>query len=386
MSYEKALQYYHRIKEKRRLLRKEGRNSEHLYATFPLESIYHNTLSNLPAEILHIIAEYLPVSSRAILSLCSKEIRLRLGPKYHEANIQKTLESCTRPDSPIQNFTKMYWTYQQMYWSCYGPPKLPEFKMFLFLLARDSPNSIFCFRCGRLHSPRRSDKVQNWLPWSWSNCESFDGSLMQMYYGPHFHFEGSQLAMQQHRCGLIPTKQLKHITKFSSLKKSFLPRSVSPDLKTLRSLEARIVSNRLLVKTIRKKYFRPGVSQSFVDTTAVRLYICPHLVEHQGSIRNITNCCLIQKGPYTKESESDGHLISQCTHCLTELQVEVSGAKGKFVDTRSLIVTVWQDFGSLDHPADPDWYSHLDTINSPAVVAFNIGSIRKAFENASSLK
>ncbi|TQS38768.1 hypothetical protein Golomagni_00718 [Golovinomyces magnicellulatus] len=334
-----------------------------------LEPTGNGFLCNLPLDILHIIARYLSPSSLAILTLCSKVIRYKLGARYHKEDIKDTIESCADKCPPLQYFLKMYWTYQQMYWSSRLPPKLPEFKMFLYLIARDSSSQIFCFRCGKIHSPNRSDEFNLWRPWSWKNCGSFDGSLMQMYYGRHFHFEGAQLAMQQYRRGIYPKKQLRKLSKISGfIRKPLLSES---DLRTLCSLQ-----------TVRKRNCTTEVSNSIFDINSRRLYICPHLMEHQCSIIYTENPSIVQDGLHRDKLQTDATALSRCSHCFTEVHMKVFETKKGYVNSRTVIVTVWQDFGTLSHPDDPDWYSHLDTFNSSTIVQFPLGSIRKTFEFA----
>ncbi|RKF62844.1 hypothetical protein GcM3_144010 [Golovinomyces cichoracearum] len=346
-----------------------------------LEFTGNGFLCSLPLDILHIIAGYLSPSSLAILTLCSKVIRYKLGARYHKEDIKDTIEHCADKCPPLQYFLKMYWTYQQMYWSSQLPPKLPEFKMFLYLIARDSSSQIFCFRCGKIHSPDRSDKINLWWPWSWKNCGSFDGSLMQIYYGRHFHFEGAQLAMQQYRRGTYPKNQLKKLSKISV----FIGKPLLSDseLRKLCSLQARIISNRLYVKTVRKRNCTTEASNSIFDTISRRLYICPHLMEHQCSIIDTANFGIVQDGPHIDKIQTDDTALSRCSHCFTEVHMKVFEIKKRYVSSRTVIVTIWQDFGTLSHPADPDWYSHLDTITSSTLVQFPPGSIRKTFESAS---
>lgn len=331
-------------------------------------------LCNLPLDILHIIARYLSPSSLAILTLCSKVIRYKLGVRYHKEDIKDTIESCADKCPPLQYFLKMYWSTRL-------PPKLPEFKMFLFLIARDSSSQIFCFRCGKIHSPKRSDQINLWRPWSWKNCGSFDGSLMQMYYGRHFHFEGAQLAMQQYRRGIYPKKQLRKLSQISHfIRKPLLSDS---DLRTLCSLQVKIISNRLYVKTVRKRNCSTEASNNIFDVNSRRLYICPHLMEHQCSIIDTANFSIVQDGLHRDRLQTDATTLSRCSYCFTETHMKVFETKKRYVNSRTVIVTIWQDFGTLSHPADPDWYSHLDTFNSSTLVQFPLGSIRKTFEFAS---
>ncbi|CAD6500153.1 BgTH12-04256 [Blumeria graminis f. sp. triticale] len=337
-----------------------------------IELVGNGALSSLPAEIIQKVAKYLPSSSVAVLSLASKAIRYKLGAKYLRTEIKEPIDSCISYASPLQYLITVYWAYQRISWNHHEPPKLPELKMFLFLLARDSPSKIFCFRCGYLHSPKRSDQAQRWWPWSWKNCLTFNGSIIQMYYGRHFHFEGAQLAMQQYRRGISPKKELRRLTDHSRI--SELDSGSSSGLRTLRSLDARIARNRLYVRVVREAYVS-DLTENVVSASIGQLYVCPHLTG-----RDPLSCRLVKSWVHMDFCKSPADY--QCAFCRTEMQVEIKAPKRLLAKRYSIVIRVWQDFGTLYHPADLDWYSHLDTFESSTPVEFPVGGIRKAFEYA----
>lgn len=344
-----------------------------------LQVVGNGPLCSLPTEILLIIAKYLQPSSLAILTLCSKVLRYKLGAKYHKADIRNSVESFAHKYPPIQYFLKIYWTYHQNAWTPSLMPNLPELKMFLYLLARDSTSEIFCFRCERQHSPNKSDWVTPWRPWSWSNCESLDGHYLRYYYGRYFHFERAQLAMQKYRRGISPRKEIKRLTDLSSIPNS--SSGMWPDMRTLRSIEAKIISNRLYVKAVRKRIYSMESSETVYEKIRRRLYICPHLLEIECHVRNIVDGCSVHDGPHDNQDKIDASTLSQCRYCLTEVRLDVMETRKLFTGIRSIIVTTWQDFGNLSHPSNSDWIAHLATEIPYSVVKFPLGSIRKTFES-----
>lgn len=347
----------------------------------PLEITGNGPLCSLPPEILVLIAQHLPPSSLAILTLCSKALRYKLGAKYNKADIKNTMESFAHKYPPVQYFLKIYWTYHQNAWTPSLTPNLPELKMFLYLLARDSTSEIFCFRCERQHSPNKSDWVTPWRPWSWGNCESLDGHYLRYYYGRYFHFERAQLAMQKHRRGISPKKEIKRLTDLSSIPNS--SSGMWPDMRTLRSVEAKIISNRLYIKAVRTRDCTDETSGTSYEKIRRRLYICPHLLEIECIVRNIIDGCSVRDGPHQDESKIDASTLSQCKYCLTEMRLEFLESKKLFSNSRRIVVTTWQDFGNLSHPSNSDWVAHLATEVPYSVVKFPLGSIRNAFEGTS---
>jgi hypothetical protein len=98
------------------------------------------TLADLPAEMLLDITEYLPTSSAAALTICSRICLQKIGTRHlEEINKGTTDPWFFSTDTP--------------------PPLTPqqaERDTFLAFLDRDLIDQIYCYYCKKIHDPKKT--------------------------------------------------------------------------------------------------------------------------------------------------------------------------------------------------------------------------------------
>ncbi|PMD29796.1 hypothetical protein L207DRAFT_593117 [Hyaloscypha variabilis F] len=106
--------------------------------------VQRQTLSGVPVELLLRIADFLPPSSQAVLSLVNKTIFQKFGnqflyPLYNTPRPQPIIEMSLR--SPVKICDT-------------------EWEKCQILLDRDSKNTIYCFYCKEIHTPSQTEIVE----------------------------------------------------------------------------------------------------------------------------------------------------------------------------------------------------------------------------------
>ncbi|TGO17370.1 hypothetical protein BTUL_0018g00370 [Botrytis tulipae] len=287
-------------------------------------------LLGIPAEIIKMIAEFLPGKSAACLTLCSRSMKETLGDRYLIA---------MRIPYKLFNFS-------------------PRVEItFVELLARDLPQHFACFECDRIHQARTikwPNNTEDHL-----GCETCTRRRHNIYclkFSSPFeiHFAQVYLAAKQHRTGIdleFPLEAFRH---------QEVTHNRLRNVTTVLSVDARFVSNELVLRSQTWDF----VTLSPKDRDAEILAY--------GGIT--TRVC--------KHSERDGagyFTLSRCHYCRMHFT-----ASQKYYGTGTVfIITRWINLGAGLDPKDHKWQSHISReglFRTQPVV-----SIKEAFENQEGL-
>jgi hypothetical protein len=312
-----------------------------------------STLPTLPLELLLHVVHYLPLSSVALLALCSKLLWIKLGSKYFEqlkkGKHQLNIRFVQRP-----TFTKIQ----------------EQRSMFLSLLERDMDEMIFFYFCQKLHKSNNSPLHQR----EGTTCLAVDSAWPDGYHGATF--SRLYFAMRCYRKGL----DISH-----TLDSLLLTLTEYGDNWTRQmSFAARVVSKSLYLRT-QHWILLPSKRPLELPTSFHWWKLCYHVRTIQGAgpekyplVQSLQNrFCEYQQ--FGTDAMHWTHL-EQCIMCRTEFQIDIKdiGHRGTAV-----VITVWQDFGEVLTPFELTWGSHFfpfphDSLRS--IPSRTRGSLKDAFE------
>ena len=318
----------------------------------PEKAPLHGPLCDLPAEILQLVADFLPTTSAASFALCSRFTYLAIGSQHwHHLRDQ-----------------------------AHGEEK----RQFLSILERDLPTFVHCHRCNQLHRrmeyerPRRPSGLAILHVPAMKPCIRRDRIRMVWVFDYDLHFHFCQLVMRAYRYGPqygIPLGALTHISTQSrqrSASQVFVSARIAP------------ASGELILR-IRYRILMQS-EMHLKDLQWYRVYICPHLigVRHHSRLSALLRCKMShvndRKCPVCS-------VLIQCHHCATECLVETEdfGDLGLIV-----MITAWKNLGSCKTPTDRMWrdqaYDSQERLPLvEPVYHTHPGSINASFEQPGSL-
>jgi hypothetical protein len=315
--------------------------------SFPASRATTNTdaprLSNLPPELIILIASLLSTQSAACLSLCNRAMSQILGPNI---------------------------------WRCLNLQD-PEMRAsFLSDLSKDLPQYFVCYLCVKLHassaiqSPRTTPKT---LTRCVSEQHAFEHCSQS---GLLLRFPHIQLAMKRHYHGPSHGFPLEAFQSTEVIE-SDLHRNI-----VLLSVDAQIVSNELLMRS-QQWVLLPHNRRDELITERFFHHLCHHIWALGKAGDNL---------PTLVKSRLD--LLEEQGRCCTSTAQCLKCPMDFVLDTVDLgergiagCATRWINLGAGLHPADPKWRSHLGK-PLPQGVTYEphpLGSIRSSFENQTSI-
>ncbi|THV55089.1 hypothetical protein BGAL_0014g00190 [Botrytis galanthina] len=288
-------------------------------------------LLGIPAEIIKMIAEFLPEKNAACLTLCSRSMKEVLGDRY--------LKAMHIPYKPLSFLPRAEIT-------------------FLELLARDLPQHFACFECDRIHQARTIKWPNNTK--DHLGCETCTRRRHNVYSlkleSPfRIHFAQIYLAAKQHRTGIdlgFPLQAFRH---------QEVTHSRFTNVTSVLSVDARFVSNELVLRSQTWDF----VPRSPMDRDA-------EILAYGGVTRKVC-----------KHSERDSDCFftrAQCHYCPMHF---VTKQKHHGDAGNVFIITRWINLGAGLDPKDRKWQSHIRREGlfrtQPGV------GIKKAFEDQEGL-
>jgi len=320
-----------------------------------------NQLLGMPAEILQLIARFLPASSEVALTLTCRMSLLKLG--------NRSWKEINTPSFPHAVHNKRY--------CC-----TPERETLIQLLNRDLKDLIYCYFCNILHSPSKTlSDIRNPVSQQ-RECTKVEAMRRKDFKERYLHmhddlpFSEIQAFMKRHlRFGIDCSSQLRQMSKTSTLriKKS------TYQITTL----ARVISGHLIIRSqywITTPWYKAkGAPGAPCTAETTKLKICPH------SFPNSLHNYWLGHGAGLTEKSKNGNIpcgecnsLQQCMYCTTEFQMETAkiGKRGSVI-----AITVWQDLRDCSSPYNTKW-------EEPRFVTYRRqnflpGSIKAAFEEFS---
>jgi len=311
-------------------------------------ALQNSPLGELPPELIQLIATFLPPASAATFSVSCHALNRILGPSHLlVARAQET-----------------------------------ECSDFLFALAKELPDRIFCYPCKHIHIV---DKTHKYLhPDSGrfggtSPCVKADVKC-GAYYGIHPDFSRSifDMAVKRFRLKLDSTESCQLLCR---------TRTLFADKCTQQYItDARIVAGSLFVRV---QYIIRVPSSQFSDWPE-NLYF--RICSHSGGfarLNNDTTGFALGMGEAHKYlskafeqwefSNSYVQQVRQCSKCRTDYQIDIKSFDAGGV---GVFVTKWLDLG--EGTKDPKWVQHVfdDTGHvSTQELEYELGSVKAAFES-----
>ena len=310
-----------------------------------------NMIQHLPIENLQQIADLLPVSSAAAMSLASKSLLYVLGHQY-------------------------------LYTMRGEFANEPELRKFLLLIEKDLPGYYACLDCLRLHphkasapvAPRkfhmfrRASRQLKHRP-----CKDMDAEAeAALFNDKQIDFHILHDLMQQHKAGNLDPEALQRLSTTKLKSKGRESTALH------RSVEFRIVSDQLLLQGVYR--IRTDPKQKLPAEALKRMYVCPHLrhgkessnvingklqsiVKNLNTLEPCTHCgsvhqkleCVSSDLQETRPSDDYSKLFS-CDQCPTEFEASIEPKGPSAVD---VVITRWINLGSLDSPYTPHYRSHM---------------------------
>jgi hypothetical protein len=310
-----------------------------------------SSLPSLPLEILLHVVRYLPLSSAAILTLCSKLLWSKLGTTYFEQ--LKEGKRQLDPGVKVPVFTE-----QQ-----------EHMNTFLLLLERDFDEMIFCYFCQKLHTTISHRLNQR------AKIPCLDTYTAWGYYDNGATFARLSFAMKCHRKGL----DIRHILDPLSVTLT----GYEHDWTYQQLFVARVVSGSLYLRTQHWVLLPPKRQVEF-PTSLNFWMLCCHVRVLSGSRYEYPHTRSLQSRLHEyQQFDTDAMhstCVEQCIACRTEFQIDIKDITRRGT---AVVITVWQDFGELITPFDLTWRSHLfpfplDYLRR--VPSFTRGSLKKGFE------
>ena len=301
-------------------------------------------LSNLPLELIIMIAEMASTQSAACLSLCNRAMSQILGPNI---------------------------------WRCLSLQS-PEIRAsFLYDLSKDLPQYFVCYRCVKLHA---SSAVQ-WprtIPNTLTHCLEEEPAFVHCSESRTFlRFPHIQLAMDRHYLG---TSHGFPLEAFQSTE--FMVNTLFKTLALL-SVDTEIVSNELLMRSQYWVIAPHNKRDELMSWYTLHDLLCPHIWTY-GFNENELQTLIKSRLDVLQEHGQCCTSTAQCFRCPMDFVVDVVDlGKGRI----AACFTRWINLGAGLHPTDPKWRCHLDT-SLPQGVTYEphpLGSIRSSFENQTAI-
>ncbi|MCJ1420847.1 hypothetical protein MMC32_007206 [Xylographa parallela] len=289
-------------------------------------------LYRLPPEILHLIAQFLPLGSAVALSITGHHLYCTLGAQY--IHTVRSLQ--------VENEPK-YFLHEQ------------DRRYFLCLLERDCPAYYACHECLQFHllDASRSTSARRYrLPRhqpseevSARPCQGIDLEAERLLFsGLDIHFHDIRQALLGGPTSALHATLTSHesLTAHHGAYHVFLDFRVSSDSLLLRA------SHWLLEPTLP----RSDPSGKFA------IYACPHLRHESHCVSNALSHALqatlgdLAEHRCTPSSSS----LCRCPLCPTEARVRI-----KYLPSHgaAVIITRWLDLGTGRSPYEARWRSHL---------------------------
>lgn len=327
------------------------------------------TLTDLPLELLLIIAEFLSPIDGACLSLSSRKLLGLFSEREKELLKAQPGETWIRKARPVPG----------------GGAWNDERAAFLSRLSRDFPRYFFCYTCSRLHpwemvgppgpafQPRNRIGCQDKML-ALTLCDLLEAHEYSTYYS--FHFFHVQLAMR----GFLYGPRFGISTK--SLSYTEVRLSPTPHMTTLLSVEARICpdtsSLRMRVQNM-VSVTRANASQLSLGDRFL-LGICNHVhwktvaLDGPDLVDLVSHCLEAYRSGATSAPE-----LRRCHYCTTDYKVDI---KEHGEESLALVITKWLDLGSGATPDDTRWNCHLPFFFDTSLGAHHLlGDSRSRFEN-----
>ncbi|TGO28633.1 hypothetical protein BPAE_0025g00420 [Botrytis paeoniae] len=298
----------------------------------------------LPAEIIRMIAKLLPENYAACFTLCSRSMKEILGDQY--------LKAMKNPPHQTFNF-------------------LRKVEMnFVALLAKDLPQHFACFECARIHRARTikwPNNINDHL--GCVQCtRSRQNIYCLMFLSPfEIHFPQVYLAAKQHRSGIdigFPLEAFRH---------QEVTHDQSTNVTTLLSVDARFVSNELLLRSQTWVLVPRSQKDRIIENIAhdrLSTRVCKHSA--RDSLEFMVSELVRSKSSLTR--------TVQCHHCWMDFGIRQKhcGEAGT-----AIIITRWINLGAGLDPKDCKWQCHIGRKclrhKQPLV------NIQKAFEDQEGL-
>lgn len=318
-------------------------------------------LNGLPAELLREIADFLPMSSAAALTLSCRYMYIQLGATYLERINEQSLTPFIHWFDTIDKVPE-------------PTPEQQERESFLVLLSQDLHEEIYCYYCKKIHHFEKSVSDLPDLRSLWDRpCTRVESTMRVFhYYHDYFYFSKVQYIMKRHRrfkldCSL----QLKELSTTCYIHK--YPHTIST--------HALIWSGNLFLRS-NHWILLQGSGLALELPESYEINICPHIAAGKKTscgrhLQTLIQCYI---------SHYDANLlcnictgVHQCKECDTEFQI----CHTKFgIHDLALGLIVWQDFGDGSSPFDSKWEPHRSASSklrrSPD---FLTGSLKEQFEN-----
>ncbi|TGO35422.1 hypothetical protein BHYA_0158g00040 [Botrytis hyacinthi] len=288
-------------------------------------------LLGIPAEIIKMIAEFLPGKNAACFTLCSRSMKEVLGDRYLKAMKipYKQFNFCPRVEIT-----------------------------FVELLVRDLPQHFACFECDHIHRARTIKWPNNTK--DHLGCETCTRRRHNVYSlklsSPfEIHFAQIYLAAKQHRTGIdlgFPLEAFQH---------QEVTHSRFTNVTSVLSADARFVSNELVLRSQTWDF----VPRSPQDRDA-------EILAYGGITRRVCK--------HSKRDSNGFFTRAQCHYCRMHFATSQKhhGEAGTV-----FIITRWINLGAGLDPKDCKWQSHISRkglFHTQPVV-----SIKKAFEDQEGL-
>lgn len=277
-------------------------------------------LSRLPAEILQLISDFLPISSAASFALCSRRFLWLLGDRAF---------TCLK-----------------------SPDHAMEKKALLMLLEKSLPDWLLCHSCIRFHPVAHHDGPES--PWTFAKPRECAKATGAVYINSRYrlYYRHVQLLMNQYRFGRAYQRALEGLSHNS------IKTLGGINIKT--EISARIILGELLLQVVSTVEMP---SSSDIDLVMGKIpEICPHQrdsVHWKYVLRpQMTLCPLCHAGgnsPCITCNEQNS-----CQECPTWYQVH-----REELGTRSteIQIVIWKYLGSCETPFDAKWRRQIDILD-----------------------
>ncbi|PQE27138.1 Cyclin-like F-box protein [Rutstroemia sp. NJR-2017a WRK4] len=331
----------------RSLERTTGGHPKHAHTSYPDSEADTNTnslrLSDLPPELIIIIASFLPTQSAACLSLCSRAMSQILGSDAWR---------CLKIQSPGVRAT------------------------FLSDLSKDLPQYFVCYLCVQLHTtsavqwPRSSPKTL-------TRCLRKELALKHCSQsGIYLRFPHIQLVMNRHYLGPSHGFPLEAFQTTEVIESDIFRNIV------LLSVEAQIVSDELLMRS-QQWVLLPHNRRDKLVTRRLFHHLCHHIWA-LGRRENNLPTLIKSRLDLLDEQGQCCTSTGQCLKCPMDFVLDVVDLGERGI---AGCLTRWTNLGAGLHPEDPKWRSHLGK-SLPRGVTYephHLGSIRSSFENQTAI-
>ncbi|MCJ1285981.1 hypothetical protein MMC26_005323 [Xylographa opegraphella] len=327
-------------------------DSPHLQSATPL-------LYRLPVEILHLIVQFLPLSSAVALSITGHHLYRTLGAQYIHAIRSLQVENEPR-----------FFLHEQ------------DRRCFLSLLERDCPSYYACQECLKFHlldAPRSTSarcrrllRHQPLEEGSARACQAIDLAAERLLFsGLDIHFHDIRQALLGSPASALHAAVISHeiLTAHHGAYDVFLDFRISSNSLLLRA------SHWLLEPTLPR-------SDPFGNFA---IHACPHLKHEShcmsGALSHALQATLADLAEHRCTPSSSR--LCRCSLCPTEARVRIKHVPPHGT---AVIVTRWLDLGTGRSPYEARWRSHLwhrsNTYRDGEAVPladFGTGGIAEAF-------